>query len=179
MELLIHQSFRQWEGQIEHVGGILTFQTTARKSHSSLLLLLNHTLHFCFYCFYWLNHKWIWAIPCHWVATAWQWVASIAITMEEGRLDLVVWTASSLFTEVRLLRQLCDRMPKRWTTVESLSRIDSSLLEYQNNVYCVHSSEMFFQGCWKWRCSLLYHVQFFATPWTVDHQGPLSLGFSK
>jgi len=92
----------------------------------------------------------------------------------------VVRTANnSLFTEVRLLHQLCDRMPKRWTTVESLSQIDSSLLEYQNNVYCVHLSEMFFQGCWEWRCPLLYHVQFFATPWTVDHQGPLSLGFSK
>ena len=29
------------------------------------------------------------------------------------------------------------------------------------------------------RAQLLSHVQFFATPWTVAHQAPLSLGFSR
>ena len=28
-------------------------------------------------------------------------------------------------------------------------------------------------------CWLLSHVQFFATPWTVPHQAPLSMGFSR
>ena len=29
------------------------------------------------------------------------------------------------------------------------------------------------------RAQLLSHVQFFATPWTVAHQAPLSMGFSR
>ena len=28
-------------------------------------------------------------------------------------------------------------------------------------------------------CVLLSHVRFFATPWTVAHQAPLSMGFSR
>ena len=28
-------------------------------------------------------------------------------------------------------------------------------------------------------CQLLSHVQLFATPWTVAHQAPLSMGFSR
>ena len=33
---------------------------------------------------------------------------------------------------------------------------------------------------WKiWKCSLLSHVRLFATPWTVTHQDPLSMGFSR
>ena len=29
------------------------------------------------------------------------------------------------------------------------------------------------------QCELLSHVQLFATPWTVAHQGPLSMGFFR
>ena len=32
---------------------------------------------------------------------------------------------------------------------------------------------------WKWKCQLLSHVQFFETPWTVAHQVPLSMEFSR
>ena len=31
----------------------------------------------------------------------------------------------------------------------------------------------------KWKCWSLSHVWLFATPWTVAHQAPLSMGFSK
>ena len=63
--------------------------------------------------------------------------------------------------------------------MESLSQVVNSLFEYQNNVYCVHLWEMFFQGCWKWKYSSLCHVQLFVAPWTVAHQAPLSLEFSR
>ena len=32
---------------------------------------------------------------------------------------------------------------------------------------------------WKWKCSLLSHVQLFVTPWTVAYQVPLSMEFSR
>ena len=32
---------------------------------------------------------------------------------------------------------------------------------------------------WKSKCYLLSHVWLFATPWTVDHQAPLSMEFSR
>ena len=32
---------------------------------------------------------------------------------------------------------------------------------------------------WKWKCSLLSPVRLFATPWTVAHQAPLSMGFPR
>ena len=31
----------------------------------------------------------------------------------------------------------------------------------------------------QWKCQLLGHVQLFATPWTIAHQAPLSMGFSR
>ena len=31
----------------------------------------------------------------------------------------------------------------------------------------------------KWKCQLLTCVQLFPTPWTVSHQAPLSIGFSR
>ena len=31
----------------------------------------------------------------------------------------------------------------------------------------------------KWRCYSLSHVWLFATPWTVAHQAPVSMGFSR
>ena len=32
---------------------------------------------------------------------------------------------------------------------------------------------------WKWKCQLLSHVWLSVTPWTVAHQAPLSMGFSR
>ena len=32
---------------------------------------------------------------------------------------------------------------------------------------------------WKWKCSLLSRIRFFATPWTVACQAPLSMGFPR
>ena len=32
---------------------------------------------------------------------------------------------------------------------------------------------------WKWKCSLLSRVRLFVTAWTVAHQAPLSMGFSR
>ena len=32
---------------------------------------------------------------------------------------------------------------------------------------------------WKWKCQSLSHVQLFVTPWTVAHQAPLFMGFSR
>ena len=37
----------------------------------------------------------------------------------------------------------------------------------------------FLKSPWKWKCQSLSHVQLFGTPWTVVHQAPLSMGFSK
>ena len=34
-------------------------------------------------------------------------------------------------------------------------------------------------SCGKWKCYLLSHVRFFATPWTIDPQNPLSMEFSR
>ena len=31
----------------------------------------------------------------------------------------------------------------------------------------------------KWKCQMLSRVRFFATPWTVAHQAPLPMGFSR
>ena len=31
----------------------------------------------------------------------------------------------------------------------------------------------------KWKVELLRHVQLFVTPWTVAHQAPPSMGFSR
>ena len=36
-----------------------------------------------------------------------------------------------------------------------------------------------FYCCWKVKVKSLSHVQLFATPWTVAHQAPPSMGFSK
>ena len=36
-----------------------------------------------------------------------------------------------------------------------------------------------FGGEWKWKWKSLSRVQLFATPWTVAHQAPLSMGFSR
>ena len=38
-----------------------------------------------------------------------------------------------------------------------------------------------FSNAWKWKVKvkLLSHVRFFATPWTVAHQAPLSMEFSR
>ena len=36
-----------------------------------------------------------------------------------------------------------------------------------------------FNRCEKWKCSSLSRVWLFATPWTVGHQAPLSVGFSR
>ena len=33
--------------------------------------------------------------------------------------------------------------------------------------------------CWKVKVKSLSHVRLFATPWTVAHQAPLSMGFSR
>ena len=32
---------------------------------------------------------------------------------------------------------------------------------------------------WKWKRCLLSHVQLYVTPWTIDRQAPLSMGFSR
>ena len=32
---------------------------------------------------------------------------------------------------------------------------------------------------YKWECPLLSHIRFFVTPWTIAHQAPLSMGFSR
>ena len=32
---------------------------------------------------------------------------------------------------------------------------------------------------WKWECSSLSHIHLFVSPWTVAHQAPLSIGFSR
>ena len=37
----------------------------------------------------------------------------------------------------------------------------------------------FLKSPWKWKCQSLSHVQLFGSPWTVVHQAPLSMGFSK
>ena len=36
-----------------------------------------------------------------------------------------------------------------------------------------------FSSAWKWKVKSLRHVWLFATPWTVAHQVPLSMGFSR
>ena len=36
-----------------------------------------------------------------------------------------------------------------------------------------------FSSAWKWKVKSLSHVWLFATPWTVAHQAPLSMGFPR
>ena len=36
-----------------------------------------------------------------------------------------------------------------------------------------------YRSMWKWKSSSLSRVQLFVTPWTVAHQAPVSLGFSR
>ena len=73
----------------------------------------------------------------------------------------------SIFPSIRVFSNelaLCIRWPKYWSFSFSIS----------------HSNEIFpmmpFHGD---VCVLISHVQLFVTPWTVAHQAPLSMEFSR
>ena len=36
-----------------------------------------------------------------------------------------------------------------------------------------------FSNAWKWKVKLISRVRLFVTPWTIAHQAPLSMGFSR
>ena len=40
-------------------------------------------------------------------------------------------------------------------------------------------TRLFLCSYWKGKCQSLSHIQLFATPWTVAHQAPLSVSFSR
>ena len=51
--------------------------------------------------------------------------------------------------------------------------------KYVKAVYCHPAYLTYMQGEKKRKVKLLSHVRLFATPWTVAHQAPLSMGFSR
>ena len=61
--------------------------------------------------------------------------------------------------------------PRRWSYLMAL--------RYSLMFVCQQPPKALIKLLWKWKVTLLSHVQLFATPWTVDYQAPLSMGFSR
>ena len=61
--------------------------------------------------------------------------------------------------------------------LDSNTEVFSRDVQKQRSLLFLSLPSTVFHG--KWRCYLLNSVQFFGTLWTVDHQAPLSMEFSR